>query len=180
MSDVTPATFSLLDALTGRSYPTDEVEIYLDIAELYKAKTFNEMANAEPDPTKSNEYHEQYLEHLAKAKETALLFKLQAYPPEVKDNNVREVRAKFGLNDHEEIEPGTDAFEWIYAKHIAEAVQSVVKADGSVADHKMTPETVIALSKQLPADEYQRLFTKVVVLTLSGYEYDDMLNADFS
>ena len=171
-------TFSVLDVVTGAAYPTDTVTIYTDHESAYKIRQLEVADSTEEDPEKSNERAEQIAQLRQKVKDSGLTFHVRGYPPQVTKDIHTEAQAKFKLDAEEPGDPNKAA-EWAVHKGLAEAIVKVEKSDGSVDEHKWTPEEVGQFRGMVLESEFDRLFLKTQEVIFAGIAFDSAVNADF-
>lgn len=177
MTTPDPKTFSVLDAIQGRSYPTDEITLYTDAASMYLLNRLEvEQANL-TDGDAANELEPKREELKAAIKATALTFHLRGFSTGVIQSINDEARAKFGEDvslDKEE------PFVWRMDKYVAESIISVTNAEGAVDESRWGVEDAAKLRAHLPDDEWNRLQTAVLALSFASWQFDQAVNADFS
>lgn len=184
-------TFSVLDAIKGRSYPTDEVTVYYDTAALYRLKGLENQrlaldmaANNAPKGEEANKFDAQIAEVDAKIAEltkqvqaSAITFHMRGYSPAVRDSLVDEARAKF---DVEKVEDGTPANEWLNARAVAETIIRSTDASGAVDEHHFSVEDVEDLRSFLAPEEFGKLLGQTLLLSYTAFSFDAATSPDFS
>lgn len=173
-------TFSVLDAIKGTAYPSDEITVYTDVASLYQIQRLESEAADQTDPDLADEIHAEIEEYRLKILASGLTFHLRGIPPEIKDNNLAAVRAKFALNEGDDIIHGSNAYEFLMNTHLAEMIQKVVRADGDVDSHHWTPEEVSELFGVLGVTEAGRLQALGSDLSFQAFAFDQAVTPDFS
>ena len=172
-------TFSLLDAIKGRSYPEDQVDLYTDIAAAYEVDRLNAAIN---DATEGNEANV-LEERLTAAKETlarsAQTFHLRGFAPGVSKSIMTEARALFKVEDGQTVDDVPEAFEWVNRRSVAESIISVVDVDGNVDEHHFTVDDIATLEEYLPPEETQKLANKCYELSFKALAFDASVGSDF-
>lgn len=178
MSESTVKSFSVMDALTGVSYPEDHVTIYTDAKSAYAAHALEKRDADETDPEASNANVEQITALKQKVRDSALTFHLQGYPPQVHRDIETEARSTFKIGTEDEDSEGAAAFA--FHKGIALAIRKVVSADGSEDTRRWTPEDVEKLRFSVHLDQFNRLSEKVSEVVFAGVAFDTSVTPDFS
>lgn len=170
-------TFSVLDTVKGRSYPTDEVTIYTDVESLYKVLKLENKVNDETDDDVINEVDKEISTLREKIEESALTFHLRGFSYGVWDSIDKETTAKFG--EDADFSKG-EAASWRSAKFISESIIKVVNAEGQEDPNRWSPEDVLNLQAHIPVNEYSKISARANLLSLSSLEFEQALTPDFS
>lgn len=170
-------TFSVLDALAGRSYPTDSVTVHTDVAALYEYKALDARANDSQDP----DQHEPRLEELRqRIADSALVVHMRGFAPRVmKELNV-QARAQFKVKPGDMLEPGSEAFRWLNLSVLAASIIKVEKPDGSVDERVFEVKDVEKFEDFLVPEEFDNLANKAFELSLDAMFFDQAVTPDFS
>jgi hypothetical protein len=180
MSDLNPKTFSVLDALQGRSYPEDDVTVYTDVEALYQYEHVNALVNDALNGDTANQYESQLNGLRERIKASALIIHMRGYAPAIAKTLVAETRAKFQLDSSVLIDQDTDAFRWLNKRSIAESMIRVTNAEGAVDERLFTVDDVEAFDDFLTPDEMQKLVDKSFELSFRGMAFDAAVSPDFS
>lgn len=189
-----PKTFSVLDAIKGRSYPTDTETVYTDTAALYQLKKLelerldlDMAANNATRGEEANEFDariavldEKIVEVKKKVAASGITFEMRGYSPEVRDSLVKEAKAKFNLADDESIMDGTPANEWLNARAIAESTIRTRNAEGAVDEHHFSVEDVEVFRSFLAPEEFGKLIGLTLLLSYTAFAFDANTTPDFS
>lgn len=184
-------TFSVLDAIKGRSYPTDEVTVYYDTAALYRLKGLENQrlalgiaANNAPEGDEVDKFDAKIAELdptieavRAEVEASALTFEMRGFAPAVRDSLVDEARAKFKVSV---IEDESDANNWLYARAIAESIIRAKSADGSVDEHHWSVDEVEEMRHFLVPEEFAKVLGTTLLLSYTAFEFDAATSPDFS
>ena len=169
-------TFSVLDAIQGRSYPEDKVTVYTDLASLYLLTNLEKEQASAKDGDAANEFNDAIAELREKIKASGLTFHLRGFSTGVTQSINDEARAKFG--EDESLDKG-EAFVWRMNKFVAESIIRVENADGELDETRWKVEDVDKLRVYLPDDEWDRLLHLTLNLSFASWEFDQAVNADF-
>lgn len=187
-------TFSVLDAIKGRSYPTDQVTIYPDPAPLYLLQKYENdrleldiKANNARTGEEANEWDAKIEALDTKIKPlreeievSAIVFEMRGFAPQVRDSLIKEAKSKFDLADTDNILDGTAADAWLNARVVAESIIRTRASDGSVDEHLFTVEEVEEYRKFLPPEEFGKLIGMALMLSYTAFAYDASVTPDFS
>lgn len=169
-------TFSVLDAAKGRSYPTDEVTVYTDVASLYLLNELDAIANDAETGDEANAVEPAVAELREKIKESALTFHLRGFSPGVRTSINDETRALFG--EEVDLDEG-DPLIWRLNKYVSESIISVTNTEGAVDEHRWSDEDVASLRGLLPDEEWVKLQDLTLKLSFESWHFDEAVNADF-
>jgi hypothetical protein len=168
-------TFSVLEAIQGTAFPTDEVTIYTDAASAYEISVLETRISEERDTDKANELSAQQAVLRDKIKASALTFTLHGFAPEIVHAINDSVAAKHNVED---TDTGPAAREANF-RYLAESIQRIVSADGSVDSHHWTFEEIEALEKAIPSEEFGRLMVKMEEVAFAALVFEAKVDADF-
>lgn len=170
-------TFSVLDAIKGRSYPSDSVTVYTDVESLYELARLEKQIADAPDGESANALEPQVEDLKDKIKKSALTFELRGFSFGVWDSIDKEAQAMFG-NDAD-ISEG-EAKSWRKHRYIAESIIRVTNADGAVDESRWGIEDVKNLEALLPMSEFSKLEAMTSFLSMASLEFDQAVTPDFS
>jgi hypothetical protein len=166
-------TFSVLDAVKGRSYPQDIVDVYTDAETALKVRRLEERINNERDAEQVNELDAEKAALIAHVKDSVLTFHLRGVAPGVVDGIQAQADEKFGAD------PSPDKFKWMNYSYLAANIISVTNAEGAVDEHLYTYEDVEQLAGYLPTSEFDKVFNLMQELTFARDLFDLSVSADF-
>ena len=170
-------TFSVLDAVQGRSYPTDEVTVYTDVESLYKVLKLKNEIDEAFDEDKILELDDQISALSEKIATSAMTFHLRGFSYGVWDSIDKETTAKFGeVADFSKGEAAT----WRNAKLIAESIIKVVNAEDQEDASRWTVDDVLKLQALLPINEFSKISARTSILSLASLEFEQAVTPDFS
>ncbi len=186
-----PKTFSVLDAIKGRAYPTDEVTVYYNTEAVYRLKglenqrlALDMLANNAKKGDEANQIDAKIAELdpkiaavRAEVEASGVTFEMRGFAPAVRDSLVDEARAKF---DVPVIEDESEANNWLHARAIAESIIRVKAADGSVDEHRWNADEVMEISHFLVPEEFGKITGLALLLSYTSFEFDARTSADFS
>lgn len=172
------STFSLVEAIKGRGYPTDEVTVYLNADAAYNLAETNALLTVLAQQADTEEYEN--LDAVAQQLKAEVLASAQTLhlrgisPGELStiSKKVRKKGVEDGL-DEDEVSRKLSA-AWI-APHIVR----VERADGAVDEHLWSPDEVETLMDLLPQTEWLKLDTAINKLSFTSAYFDQLVDAGF-
>jgi len=184
-------TFSVLDAIKGRSYPADEVTVYYNTGAVYRLKTLENQrldldmaANNAKKGEEANEFDAKIAELDVKIAEvraeveaSAVTFEMRGFGPEVRDSLVDQARAKFQV---EAVEDGSEANTWLNSRAVAESIIRAKDANGAVDEHRFDADEIEEMRKVLAPEEFGKILGMTLVLSYTAYSFDAATSPDFS
>jgi hypothetical protein len=174
------STFSLVEAIKGRGYPTEEVTVYLNADAAYNLAEVNELltklAQGEKQDTEAYDNLDAVAQQLAQElRDSEVTFYLRGISPGELQKITKKVRKQAdadGLDEDEISLALTDA--WI-APHIIKTED----ANGNVEERLYAPEDVTLLRDLLPQTEWLKLDTAINKLSFSSAYFDQVADAGF-
>lgn len=179
MTDTTldPGTFDLLAVAEGRSYPEDDITIYLDHNAAYRLARLETRIAEEKDPGVVGSLDETRQELIKRVKDSALVFHLRGLSQRVIRAVENTVDAKFGAGDDspERVAWSNNAF---MAAHIVRVTNAAGEQDKTVWD----AEKITQLQDVIPAESYDSLYQAMTLLTFIKVPYFEQVETspDFS
>lgn len=170
------ATFSVLDAIKGTAYPTDDIKIYTDGASAYEIDVIETRIAETEDEDKVNVLDEERKALVEKVAASALTFTLHGFAPKIVKAINESAAAKHQVED---TDTGPAAREANF-RYLAEAIEKVTGADGAVDTHHWLFEEIEALEETLPAEEFARLMGKMNEIVFASLLFEQKVSADFS
>lgn len=181
-------TFNFLDVLSERSYPKDEVSIFLDEASAYKLRAVKNALEDLEDPKKRKEVEKLVKQYQDDVKKSEYVFKLtgvsfdrmegliemakKKYPVETKTRKT----ASGGLEQYEI--PSTERNEYLGYLTLWIHVEAIVSPDGRVHTAP-DEETIIKFLKVAPPSQVNRFTEAITRLQVSSQEFEDAIDDDF-
>lgn len=181
-------TFNFLDVLSERSYPKDEVSIFLDEASAYKLRAVKTAFDNTEDPKKRKEIEKLVKQYQEDVKKSEYVFKLtgvsfdriegliemakKKYPVETKTRKT----ASGGLEQYEV--PSEERNEYIGYLTLWIHVEAIVSPDGKVHTSP-DEETIIKFLKVAPPSQVNRFTEAISRLQVSSQEFEDAIDDDF-
>lgn len=159
-------TFSVLETIKGVSYPTDDVNIYIDGEAAHEFWKIVERDNEEETP--------RLIELQERLNSSALTFYGRGFPPEVRQAIDDEATAK--IPDEESIEN----FILRRNQYIATAITKVVNTAGEEDTHRWTADEVKDFAGKIPDESFAKLWKMVADLLFESLKFDEAVTADFS
>lgn len=197
-------SFDLTEALTGATYPTGEVKVYLDaegaeklnevlaeISELgrqaaaFSAEAQGAMTDApekEAIEAEIVELQELEKELIDRVSGSALTFHMRGVAPELWRILVKEVRRKnkaaSNATEAEKEEASETMIQKLDAELVAKAVVKVTNAKGATDARAFKVETVEKLRDTLLQSEWERVLDKANTLTFANSVFHNVKAAD--
>lgn len=183
-------TFSFIDRLQGRNYPTEELEIFLDEAEgkiILDLKDKLKSVNLTPEEREAVE--RDITLHSRKAHESRYILKLQGISVEEYDSVVDAAKEAYPYEYTQDRHPLTaeivrdlipnDDREQYFRTHLwSKFFQAIVDKSGNV-DSNMTPEFVAIFLKLAPVSVQAQVGIAVHKLRMVTNWMDEIQGEDF-
>lgn len=185
----TPGTFSFIDRVVNRDYPTDTVEIYLnENAGLRILKLEQDRAVA-TDGEQANLIEKQIEAWREKAKDSRYIFHLEGISSEVYDSVVDAATENFPLEYNEFRNPLTQALvrevkdnpdrEVYFRTHLwAKFIRKVEDSEGNVDDN-ITAEWIAVFANNAPLMAQVKIQASVDLLRMTTDWMDHIQDEDF-
>lgn len=182
-------TFSLMDRLTNRDYPVEDVEVYLDEAAGYQiGKLIEQIAN-EKDGDKANVLQDDLAKWRKKAESSRVVIHLRGISSEKYDEIVKDAQEQFPLEYREDRNPLTmklerellpsEDRETYFRTHLwAEYIRNATDADGNV-DANISPEWVAGFLAHAPLNAQAAVYIAVEKLRMVTDWMDNIQTDDF-
>lgn len=182
-------TFSFLDRLAGREYPTEDVEIFLDEATGHKIQKLNEDLVNSQDAAQSELLEKQIASLSKKAHKSRYIVHLEGIPVEEYDAVVDDAQKQFPLEYKEGRNPLTMAPErepipnedrdvYFRTQLWSKFIRSVEDADGNI-DSNITPEWIAVVLGKAPIIAQARIQQGVESLRMVSSWMDEIQGEDF-
>lgn len=184
----TEATFSFLDRLLNRNYPTEEVVVYLDEAAGYRIQRL-EAEQARANGEQANVIQKQLDFQHEKAAASRYIVHLEGISVEEYDATIDAAQAEYPLEFEEKRNPLTFATERFAVESPqreqffrtllwSKFIRKVVGPDGSV-DSNITPDWVAAFIAHAPVIAQLRVAQAVELLRMTTDWMDTLQDDDF-
>jgi len=162
--------FNLADAIKGRVFPEDTVDIYLDIESAYKLSKIQDIVI----DALTDEDAEKLEAETAELSAKILKSKLTFYMRGIDQKRIEEIEASIIKDDE------TDEWVTIYfCALVAANIVKVVDANGNEDDHEFTSEEVANLRDSIPAESWNLLIATMQKLTLATGYFKGLTDAGF-
>lgn len=172
------STFSLVEAIKGRGYPTDEVTVYLNADAAYNLAETNTLLTALAQRAETEEYEnlDKVAQQLkAEVLASAMTFHLRGISPGELTKISKKVRKQAEADGLDEEDIALELTKAWFAPHIIRVEQ----ADGAVDEHLWTPEEVEVLMDLLPQTEWAKLNATINKMTFSSAYFTQAVDAGF-
>lgn len=171
--------FSVLDAIKGKSYPTDSVTVYYDTGAAHLVKVLEAQAADTLDPDEADQIHEQIEAQRLKVRASKLVFDLRGFDPGVGEE-IRKIARKQFPDDVDQFgNLNGEAAQYVNFRYIAESIVRVTDAEGQVDESRWDFDQVSGLYGLLPADEFDKIAQKAFELSFASLAFDQIVDADF-
>jgi hypothetical protein len=177
-----PGTFSVLDAIKGRSYPEDDVTVYTDAAAAYEIRLLEEKIADVEDGNEVNALDAELERLKHRVRDSKMVFHLRGFNRGVIDGIMKQGREKFPWEDKllpDPLERGEGA-RWANAYYVAESIIRVTDSQGNVDEHHWDVDEVMALQATLPDDVFEKILDKTIELSFAALFFDQTVTPDFS
>jgi hypothetical protein len=188
-SELVEGKFNFLDFLTGREYPTEDVEIYLDERAGYLIHKLEQEAARTTDGEQANIIHEQIAFQREKAQKSRFVLHLEGISVEEYDKVVDLVTEAFPVEYTESRNPLTFGLErtpkespdreQMFRTHLwAKFIRTVTGPNGGV-DDDISPEWVAVFMNHAPLIALGRVEAAVQELRMTSDWMDALTTEDF-
>lgn len=168
-------TFSLMDAIRGRTYPEDSVTVYTDVAALYRLGILNLRADSAKTDEETVALEAEIAEVSKEIERSGLTFHMRGFDLRTAENiRTSELGADFAGD------PTDEQSEHVEAASIAMATQFVTDVDGNHASAAPSRDDILVMKRILPSPEFQKLNDLTWDLTFRAWQYDAAVTPDFS
>ena len=171
--------FSLIDAIKGKSFPEQEVIVFLDDKAALDLMKLNDKMNRETDPELLKALEDEAVE-LAKAiKESSLHFRMRG----VSQKAIEAVMDK--CNERYEVKKGEDGTKnslWLrdyITILVGMNIVSVTNSSNQVDEGPFDEEAVEEIRQSISATEWGKLVETMQKLTLAGGYFEQLTDAGF-
>lgn len=166
-------SFSLADAIKGKSNPSDSVEIYLDDESAYELTKINDQLILELDEEYTKPLEEKAAVLAQKIKDSKLTFKMRGIDQLLVEQTEKKVRAKYDDAENE------DWWKEYICALVALNIVSVENAKGEVDEHVFTTEEVVELRNTLSPESWNKIIATMQKLTLATGYFKGLTDAGF-
>lgn len=168
------ATFDVLAAAKGRTYPTKDVTIYTDHEAAHQIAVLERQANdaMHNDDVDIDAIDEQINALREQVKASALTFHMRGIGPGVRTSVEMKIKQTTGLSETERVRLSN-------ASYLAEHIVRVTNAAGAVNEEMWTPEKVSELLDVIPDESAIKLYKAMAELTFQASYFDAAVDADF-
>jgi len=181
-------TFDFLDVLTERSYPKDEVSLFLDEASAYKLRAVKAAYENSQDDKEREKLKKLMNQYRSDVKKSEYIFKLTGVSFDKIENLVEMAKKKYpvehktrktgsgGLEQYEV--PSNQRAEYIGYLTLWVHVEAVVSPEGKIHTAP-EEETIIKFLKIAPPSQVNRFTEAITSLQVSSREFEDAIDDDF-
>jgi hypothetical protein len=174
------STFSLVEAIKGRGYPTEEVTVYTNADAAYNLAETNALletlAQGKQQDTEEYDNLDAVAQQLkAEVQESALTFSLRGISPGEVQRLSKKVAKQARAEDLDEDEEALLRTAAWFAPHVVR----VSNAQGEVDEHLYTAEEARVLMDLLPQSEWNKLLVAMSKLSLGSMYFDQLVDAGF-
>lgn len=187
-----PGTFSFVERLTGRGYPTSDVRIYLDEQAAFERLVLkNEATSEEVTSLATAEEVEAKIEELdRRLVESRYVITLKGFPPERYDEIIAECETQYPTKyeEHTNVFSGEkiknrienpEFSKLLFAKLWAESIVKIVAPDGYVDEARMDVGTAARVRENFPIDGRRKIDLRIQELRLTSAWIDEVQDEGF-
>lgn len=173
-------TFSVLDAIQARTYPTDDVTLYLDFQGAFELNDLTKRARNASSKAEVEALDKQIEELREAIGETALTFHMRGFNAEVAEAIEQKIRSAHGMRASDEWLPAhEDALVEFNNSCIAQTIVYVARADGAQDRGPFDASFIQALEKKLGFEQTNKLLQKTQELSFAAAYFENVVSADF-
>lgn len=180
MPDVT--TFSLLDALTGRSYPTVTETLFIDAQSAFDLNELNIRLRDTTDQEAYEALNKKAQALARKVKASAVQIELRgissAQIEQLRDEGIEKFKTDEDATEKEREDARINAVTWLNRALVAAHIVRVTQGK-AVDEHVFTVADVEVLEDLLPESEWDRLTKAVTTLSFESTYFDESVTAGF-
>lgn len=171
--------FSLIDAIKGKSFPEQEVIVFLDDKAALELMKLNDKMNRETDPELLKGLEDEAVKLAQAIKESSLRFRMRG----VAQKAIEAVMEK--CNERYEVKKGEDGTKnslWLrdyITILVGMNVVSVTNSSGQVDEGPFDEEAVEEIRQSISATEWGKLVETMQKLTLAGGYFEQLTDAGF-
>jgi hypothetical protein len=165
-------TFSLADAIKGVGYPSDSVDVYLDIEAAYELSKLNQRLLQETDPAISEPLEEEAKALADKVLKSKITFNMRGI-------DQRQVELIEKQTKDEDGQHSDESWKVYMCALVAANIVSVTDADGNEDSHKFTTEEVLELRSSMPSESWGEVISTMQKLTLATGYFRGLTDAGF-
>lgn len=175
-------TFSLREALNGRSYPTSKVIVYLDVENIVKLSKVNDrLTEIAQDPAQDQEEYDKYDRLKVRLQEKILAsgvtFHLRGISP-AEITRLSEKAAEWA-KEQDVAEDSGKAQTYYMNSLLAAHIVKTENAEGEIDERRYTLEDVEALEDLLPGEQFNALVSGFTSLSFESAYYTQAVDAGF-
>lgn len=165
-------TFSLANAIKGVGYPSDSVDIYLDIESAYELSKLNQQLLQETDPAISEPLEDKAKELADKVLASKITFNMRGI-------DQRQVELIQNQTKDEDGQHSDESWIKYMCALVAANIVSVTDAEGNEDSHKFTTEEVLELRSSMPSESWGEVIGTMQKLTLATGYFRGLTDAGF-
>lgn len=185
-----PGTFSFIDRLLGRNYPTHTVKVYLDEQTGFERTRLATRAQTEKNADEAAKLEKQIEELDKKLAASRYSFVLQGFPPERYDAIIEEAREDYPAEFEEHVHPFSgerirkekpnDDFEnLLWAKLWAESIKEIIDPAGAIDAAGVDVGTAANMRANFPIDGRRKIDVAIQDLRMGGMWMDSIQDEAF-
>lgn len=164
--------FNLADAIKGRGYPEESVDVYLDVASAYELSKLNDELISTADPVEVKALEEKIEVLKTNIVSSKLTFNMRGIDQKMVEALEAKAQKKHGV----------EGDEWVIAymtSLVAANIVSVVDANGSVDERLFTEEDGENLRGSLSREGWESLVATMQKLTIASGYFKGLTDAGF-
>lgn len=185
----TPQTFSIIDRVTNRNLPTEDVPVYLDEQAAWRLRKVDALEAKTTDPGDLAELGAERTKLLERLRASEYTFHLRGVTSDEYDELVDEVNETMPAEMDEFVNPLTnqkvrteknedERLELLNTLLLARSITGITAPDGE-RDENITTEVVAVLKGKLPVDGVRRVVKAAIDLRMMVEWMDSVTDEDF-
>lgn len=186
-----PGTFSFVERLQGRGFPTSKVKVYLDEANGFKRTQLAIKAESPGLKPEEKVALEKQIEELdAVIAQSRYIFELHGFDPDRYDEVIDEAYEQFpaeyevslnpfsGAKTKEEVD-NPDRSEYLLAALWRESIKKITDANGNEDTSPLDFDTAFRMRQTFPIDGRRKIDTRIQELRLGSQWMDSIQDEGF-
>lgn len=180
--------FSFAEVVQGRSYPSEDVNIYLDEATAYRIAKIEEAIAVEADSDRVNKLEAEIISLREQLEKSKYVFKIAGIPTEVREGLLTKAYAEIPATYHhnknfltgglEKVEKESPERDKLYTNLLWQAhVNQIIAPDGRV---ETSPSlAAIVAFRGAPLSQQQKLANAINKLVVAADAFEQVVDDDF-
>lgn len=175
-------TFSVIDTLKSRTYPTEHVVLYTEYEAAYRMSKLIEQRKDMSKPAEVDAVDAEIAELRKQVEASALTFLMRGYDTSIIEAIETKVRQEFGIDskaDIKSLENAGDINDKLNRSFIAHTIVKVTNAAGAVDNGPFTADDLEVYTKILGHTQMKKLLDATENLSFASLYFEKVIDADF-